>query len=108
MKYNYQNYIASSRRLAVLRILAESPSHTLNTQVLRDALESIGYAAGLNAANADAQWLSDEKLVKLKHVENFIVIRATQRGLDVSSGRLKHQGVRTPYLDTEQWDEENS
>ena len=106
MEKNYQDYLASSRRLAVLRILKQSPSYTLNTQVLRDALETIGHAVGLDIVDADAEWLDQKRLVKKRHVEDFIVIRATQRGLDVSVGRSRQSGVRFPYLDAEQWSEQ--
>ena len=52
------------------------------------------------------QWLDQKRLVKKRHVEDFIVIRATQRGLDVSVGRSRQSGVRFPYLDAEQWPEQ--
>ena len=46
--------------------------------------------------NADAAWLEEQGLVSCEDLGGIIVVKITQRGLDVAEGRAVIPGVKRP------------
>lgn len=87
-----------SRRLAILRFLADGPQYELNTSVLQSALDAIGLKSSRDAVEGDCAWLEEAGLVDVEHISgtSVVVVHLTARGHDVSSGSVTHPGVDKP------------
>lgn len=87
---------AESRRCAFLRFLAADADYAMNTSLLQSALESVGHGVSRDCVNADAAWLEEQGLVLREDLGGIIVVKITQRGLDVAEGRSVVPGVKRP------------
>ena len=86
----------ASRRLAILRFLAEEPDYTLNTSVLEDALEAIGLAVSRAVLHMDGVWLENLEIIKCESIGNIRIFELTRTGLDVVAGKLVVDGIKRP------------
>lgn len=84
------------RKLQTLRLLAEAPDYTGNLPLLQAALASLGHAVGADRLHTDLAWLEEQGLVGLSSLAGITLARLTQRGLDVSAGRVEVPGVKRP------------
>lgn len=87
---------AESRRCAFLRFLAADADYAMNTSLLQSALESVGHGVSRDCVNADAAWLEEQGLALREDLGGIIVVKITQRGLDVAEGRAVVPGVKRP------------
>lgn len=87
---------AESRRCAFLRFLAADADYAMNTSLLQSALESVGHGVSRDCVNADAAWLEEQGLALREDLGGIIVVKITQRGLDVAEGRSVVPGVKRP------------
>lgn len=87
---------AESRRCAFLRFLAADADYAMNTSLLQSALESVGHGVSRDCVNADAAWLEEQGLASREDLGGIIVVKITQRGLDVAEGRSVVPGVKRP------------
>lgn len=92
---NYAEFRAESRRLALLRVLAESPGYSANESVLQTALDGLGFRESRDTVRADMNWLAEQGLARVEDV-GVMVSTLTARGEDVASGRGTHPGVQRP------------
>lgn len=95
-KRTFAQLQAENRRCAFLRFLAEDPDYAMNTSLLQSALEAIGHGVSRDCINADASWLEESGLVELESLPGILVVKITQRGLDVAHGRAIVPGVKRP------------
>lgn len=91
-----QERFRENRRLAMLRFLAEEPDYRMNTSLMQSALDAIGVRESRDVINADAFWLKDVGLVEHEDLGPILVLRLTERGLDVAEGRTVVPGVKRP------------
>lgn len=90
--------LAAQRRLAILQILAASPSGALNTAIIDRALDDAGLRTPRTAVDADVTWLHGEALVTASRTGPYLVAAITQAGRDVAAGEDTHEGVARPEL----------
>jgi DNA-binding transcriptional ArsR family regulator len=91
VKTNYR-----ARRLAILRLLAETADYGASARLLADALADQALAASHDAIAADLAWLEEQQLVTLRVEGQATIAVATVRGLDIARGRAIHPGVARP------------
>lgn len=92
--------LAQDRRLAILKLIVEASGHA-NESVLRNGLELLGHNAALTrqAVREDLQFLEERALVKLNWYEDKIAVaHITERGVEVSEGRVLIEGVKRPGI----------
>ncbi len=87
---------AHPRRCAPLRFLAEDADYAMNTSLLQSALDAVGHGVSRDCVNGDAAWLEEQGLVFCEDLGGLIVVKITQRGLDVAEGRAVVPGVKRP------------
>lgn len=87
---------AENRRCAFLRFLGEDQDYAMNTSLLQSALDAVGHGVSRDCVNADAVWLEEQGLVSCENLDGIIVVKITQRGLDVAEGRAVVPGVKRP------------
>ena len=92
---NYSETVAKSRRLALLRILAEAPGYSANESVLQTALDSLGFRESRDQVRGDISWLAEPGLLTIEDV-GVMVATLSRRGEDVAAGRANHPGVARP------------
>ena len=87
-----------SRRLALLRFLADGPGYELNTSILHSALDAIGLKGSRDAVEGECAWLEEQGLVEVEKIDGttVVVARLTMRGLEVAQGQVHHPGVDKP------------
>lgn len=93
---DFNEHLAQDRRLVILRFLAKAPGYELNASVLQSACDSVGHNVSRAVILADIEWLKEGGLVTAEDVHSIKVATATNRGLDVASGRATHPGVKRP------------
>jgi hypothetical protein len=84
------------RLLAVLRALQRSPGYVANSLLLRDWLSRLGLAASHDVIHADLQRLQELSLCTLDKEGELIRVVLTERGHEVSEGRVQIEGVLRP------------
>lgn len=93
---SYAEDVSRHRRLAVLRHLAEVPEYVSNASVLQSVLVSLGLALSHDALLTELVWLREQGMVSFDPDAGFIVVTATQRGIDLARGLSRHPGVQRP------------
>lgn len=96
MSTSYMETLSRHRRLALLRHLAEVSAYTSNASLLTDVCNGVGVTSTRAQVEADLRWLEETGLVELTEAGDFIVARATERGVEVAAGRAFVDGVRRP------------
>ncbi len=87
---------AETRRCAFLRFLSEDVDYAMNTSLLQSALAEIGHGVSRDQVNTDAAWLEEQGLTTCEDIGGIVVVKITQRGLDVAEGRVVVPGVKRP------------
>ncbi len=99
MSKTFAEQLQEDRRLALLRVLSEQPSHSMNSSNLDKWLRHI-QMPGTRADTLDAlRWLHDQALIRLRplpDIEGLYVAELTGAGDDIASGRDVHPGVARP------------
>lgn len=92
----YQKLVQEDRRLALLTLLAQDADYAINDSILQDALALYGHSISKDRLLADLDWLEEQGLISVEHVLNTHIAKLTQRGLDVSEGKVITTGVKRP------------
>ena len=93
--------IAAPLRLVVLQVLAAAAREgapDVNDAILRSAVCEFGPRPDIDALNQALDWLTEKKLVTLRHAGEFRVAALTELGADVAAGRVTMAGVQRPSL----------
>ena len=85
---------AEYRRAILLR--SEDADYAMDTVLLKAALKSVGHGVPLRQVNEDAAWLEERGLVACESLESALLVKITQRGLDVAAGDEVVPGVKRP------------
>jgi hypothetical protein len=89
-------FIAENRRCCILRTLSESTQYTANESLLHVVVGEFGFNASRDQIRGDITWLGEQGLLEIGMVENCMIPRITQRGLDVACGNVIVPGVKRP------------
>ena len=84
---------ASYQRLAVLMALKEDPDHLLSDELLQKMLQTLGFAASLDAVREHLSWLARRTLLSVKQLGEMQVATLSRRGEDAAGGMLRVEGV---------------
>ncbi len=95
---SFKDFLASDRRLCVLRLLKESGG-SLNDSVLHKGLEQLGHRnQARETIRADLRFLVDAGLIVDEWVSHIQVVTITKRGVEVAEGRITVEGVTQPSI----------
>jgi hypothetical protein len=92
--------LAEDRRCAILRLLVEAEGEA-NESVLRTGLALLGHTRELTKENvrSDLSFMNDRGLVTLQWFDDKVcVAKITRRGVEVSEGKVRCEGVKKPSL----------
>ena len=89
----------AERRLAILRILDESPRRTAVEGALQTLLDRWGHSRGRIGLYADLDRLAGQGLVEVEEIGGVRLATLTRDGLDVALGREVVDGVARPAPD---------
>ena len=95
-KRTFAQLQAEYRRAILLRFLSEDPDYSTDTSLLKAALKTVGHGVPLRQVNEDAAWLEERGLVACENLESALLVKITQRGLDVAAGDETVPGVKRP------------
>ena len=84
---------ASYQRLAILMALKEDPDHLLSDELLQKMLQTLGFAASLDAVRDHVSWLARRTLVSSRQLGEMQVATLTRRGEDAAGAMLRVEGV---------------
>ena len=85
-----------SRRLALLRLLAEDTDYAINSSLLQDGLALYSFNISRDKLHSEIAWLAEQDLVTYEPIKEILNVKLTQRGLDVAQGRATVPGVKRP------------
>lgn len=92
----FRERVAASRRLAILRLLAEAPTYEASQTLLYQALDDQALGASDDQVHDDLLRLAELELVATTDVAGVILAKITKRGIDVAQGRARAAGVARP------------
>jgi len=95
---SFAKFQEEDRKLAILRLLAEDNDYRVNSSILQQGLDLYGHSVSRDRLHTDLVWLAEQDLVTTEDINSVLVVKLTQRGLDVSSGRATCPGVKRPGL----------
>lgn len=90
---SFADTLRAERRRYILDILVMSDAPKLNHRSIAVVLEQYGLRPADEALRADLHWLCGRGLVNVEHLDNILIMVLTDRGRDVSAGRLRVDGV---------------
>lgn len=93
---SYQEILQQDRRREVLRFLENCGDYTSNGDVLLTVLNAIGIKSTRDAMVTDLCWLQEQGFVSLEDRQEFVVVTATERGVEIAKGLARHPGVSRP------------
>ena len=94
---SYNDRLASHARLAILRFLEDATQYTSNVSMLAALLPDVGLPMTRDQIATEARWLEEQGLVNCEeHREGFIIVTATQRGVEAARGIASVPGVERP------------
>ena len=94
---DYLETLREHARIAILRMLEEAPKYTSNVAMITALLQDFGIGFTRDQVIGEGAWLEEQGLVTRNELASgLVVITATQRGLDVAQGTVRHPGVQRP------------
>ncbi|MGD9858858.1 MAG: ArsR family transcriptional regulator [Marinobacterium sp.] len=91
-----EQFELEERRLVILRLLAEDSDYSKNSSLLERGLELYALSVSRDRLHTELVWLAEQGLITAEPVKSVMVVKLTQRGLDVSKGRAQVPGVKRP------------
>ena len=94
---SYLEPLSEHRRLTILKHLEKVSGYTANASILTDVANGVGVTSTRAQIEADLTWLEEAGLVTLDRAGDFIVVIATQRGVEIALGRSFVNNVKQPH-----------
>ncbi|MGC9368694.1 MAG: hypothetical protein ACP5DX_04045 [Paracoccaceae bacterium] len=91
-----QTTLRRHRRLAILRHLEGCLDYTSNASILTDVLDGVGVTSSRDQVVTELAWLKENGFVAYEDNGGFLVVEATQRGVEVARGRAGHPEIQRP------------
>lgn len=97
----FKNTLSEHRRLATLRLMYASPNYTLNSYIIKSALNETGHLCNDNNITDDVCHLSSCSCVEIiehdgETFSSMKILRLTSFGEDVARGTALCVGVKRP------------
>ncbi|MDQ6997197.1 MAG: Arm DNA-binding domain-containing protein [Mariprofundus sp.] len=86
------------RRLAILKVIAESNAYAVKENALHQQLEEHGFRISFDRLRTDIAWLYEQQVVHIENDDQWLV-QLTQPGLDVVHGRMWIPGIQHSALE---------
>lgn len=94
---SFKDHLKQDMRLVVLRLLDEMPQYRSNSSVLGVGLDRFGHCFSRDQVKTELHWLAEQGLLEIEEdLGSVMVVKLTERGLDVATGRVKTNGVNRP------------
>lgn len=93
---SYGDMVRKHRRLAILRHLEEVSEYTANASILTDVLRGVGVGGTRDQVVTEIVWLRDQGFVTADDHEDFVIVTATHRGLEIARGETSHPDIQRP------------
>ena len=93
---DYATTLKKHRRLTILRFLKDCGDYTSNASILSDVCNGMGVNSTRDQITTELAWLKEQGFVTLDDKDSFIVVEATQAGLDIADGRARHPDIQRP------------
>lgn len=92
---DYAVSVRKHRRLAILRALEVLPEYTSNSSMLQEIVNDVGIRSSRDQITTEIAWLAEQGFARADGAE-FVVVTATQRGVEVARGIASHPDVQRP------------
>lgn len=92
----YSNMLRKHRRLCILRALADAALYTSNASILQDMCVGFGVSTNRSQMITELTWLKDNDFVTYDDREEFLVVTATNSGVEVARGKQTHREIQRP------------
>jgi hypothetical protein len=94
----FQQFLIEDMRLVMLRLLAEMPQYRSNSSILVTGLDSFGHSFSRDQVKTQLRWLADNGHITVETETDggVLVVKLTESGADVASGRIKAHGIKRP------------
>lgn len=93
-----KDVIRKHRRLCILRALTDCAGYTSNASILRDMCLGFGVQTNASQMRTELAWLKENGFVEYDDREDFLVVTATQSGVDVAQGQSSHPDIQRPSV----------
>ncbi len=94
MKVNLQQLQAQDNRRSILWFLLYDKDYQLSISILGQCFVAHGKSVSSKEITEQAQWLSEQKLIKTHHVNGIDYLKLTDKGQEVAKGIEQVLGVR--------------
>ena len=91
-----QNIHRPHRRLAILRHLEQCSEYSSNASILTDVLEGLRITSSRSQVTTELVWLRDQGFVSITDHDGFMVVSATQEGVEIARGVTRHPEIKRP------------
>ncbi|WP_417262612.1 hypothetical protein [Celeribacter sp.] len=92
----YNDTLRKHRRLAILRHLEACSEYTSNASILTDILNGVGVISTRSQVVTDLSWLKENGFVSYDDRAEFIVVEATNAGIEIARGLSSHPEIQRP------------
>ncbi len=93
---DYTQTLRRHRRLAILRHLEGCADYTSNASILADVLAGVGLPSSRAQVVTELAWLRENGFVSYDDRADFIVVEATQAGVEIARGMSRHPEIQRP------------
>ena len=93
---NYAERVSQAQRLMILQALAEDDDYRVNDSMLHTWLHTMALDLSMDRLRTQIRWLEEQALVTVDQVGTMLIATLTERGLDVSKGRARVDGIARP------------
>lgn len=93
---DYVSTLSKHRRLTILKFLADSPEYTSNASILVEVCNGYGVTSTRDQIAGELVWLRENGFATYEDNGSFIVVSATDRGVEIAQGVSRHDGVQRP------------
>lgn len=94
--HDYQSLVRRDRRWAILAFLTECALYTSNGDVLLTVLNNTGYPSTRDEMVTELWWLREQGFLGIADHGDFLVVEATERGVELARGTARHPEVSRP------------
>lgn len=92
----FASTLSKHRRLTILKFLRDSPGYTSNASILAEICNGFGVSSTRDQIAGDVAWLADQGLVSYEDQSGFIIVTASEAGIDLANGKAHNPGVQRP------------
>lgn len=93
---DFNQLVTENIRLAILQVLEQDADYSHNQNILQMILQSLGHSVSVDRIRTELRWLEEQGMITVDAIGDLLVAKLNQRGLDISKGRGKVDGIARP------------